>query len=123
MFIFMIVALSMAYLIGLLVKNETSISMVGNILGLGCSFLGGIFVPISMLSEGVIRLAHFLPTYWYTQAINLEDLTLRFQYMGIQLVFACMFFVVGAAVMHLKRTAFGNLFICNTPYRLISIIC
>ena len=41
-----------------------------NIIGLGFCFLGGTFVPLSILGDGVQKVSRFLPNYWYSTAVN-----------------------------------------------------
>ncbi|MDD4698870.1 MAG: ABC transporter permease [Oscillospiraceae bacterium] len=67
-FCFMWVALSIAFFAGLFAKNSNVLNMVGNVVGLGLSFLGGIFVPLEIFGAGMKTVARFLPTYWYVMA-------------------------------------------------------
>lgn len=46
--------------------------MIVNIISLGFSFLGGIFVPLEILGDEVKVVSRFLPTYWY--ALGLEKI-------------------------------------------------
>ena len=62
---YMFVAMALAFLASKIVRNEEGFSMIGNIVSLGMAFLSGIFVPMEFLGAGVIKLAHFLPAYWY----------------------------------------------------------
>lgn len=47
--------------------------MVSNVIALGMSFLSGVFVPIEFLGDGIIKIAHFLPAYWYIMGARLID--------------------------------------------------
>lgn len=69
-FVFTIVCLSITYLVALLIKSNNAITIVSNVLGLGMSFLCGIFVPQSILSEQVLSVSRVLPGYWYMHAHN-----------------------------------------------------
>ncbi|MBE5961394.1 MAG: ABC transporter permease [Lachnospiraceae bacterium] len=60
-------SLSIAYLIGISISSAEQVSMIGNIVSLSLCFLGGIFVPLSMISTKVQYFARILPTYWYTK--------------------------------------------------------
>ena len=40
---------------------------INNVLSLGLCFLGGVFVPLEMLGNGIVSIAQFLPTYWYSR--------------------------------------------------------
>ncbi|MGB4237507.1 MAG: ABC transporter permease, partial [Bacillota bacterium] len=41
-----------------------------NVIALGMSLLGGVFVPQSIMSKSVLAVAKFLPSYWYVLANN-----------------------------------------------------
>lgn len=109
MFAFLFVALGIVFLLGQVSKKTTAISMVSNVLALGMSFLTGIFVPLEFLGDGIIQFAHFLPSYWYILGVRLidtytegADLTLLWQYVGIQLLFAAAIIAVGLAYSRIK---------------------
>lgn len=59
-------ALSLGFLTGSLIGSPTALSGMNNVISLGLCFLGGVFVPLEMLGEGVQKVASFLPTYWYS---------------------------------------------------------
>ena len=50
--------------------SDSQVGMITNVVSLALSFLGGIFVPLSVLGEGVKSFARFLPTYWYATAVE-----------------------------------------------------
>jgi ABC-2 type transport system permease protein len=109
---FTIAALSISYLVGLLIKNRTTQSSIANMLSLGFSFLSGVFVPQELLDNKVLTLASFNPTYWYVKANNtigtlsnfsLENLSLIFTYMLIELGFALAIFSVALVISKQKR--------------------
>lgn len=102
MLAFLLVALGVVFLLGQVLKKTTAISMVTNILALGMSFLTGIFVPLEFLGDGIVKLAHLLPSYWYILGVRLidnytegADLGLLWQYIGIQLLFAVAIIAIG----------------------------
>ena len=64
-FIFTICATTIALFIGNIVSNKNTISGIVNVIALGSSFLCGAFVPMELLPEGVIKIAHILPSYYY----------------------------------------------------------
>jgi ABC-2 type transport system permease protein len=39
-----------------------------NVITLGMSFLGGVFVPQSVMSKSVLSVGRFLPSYWFVRA-------------------------------------------------------
>lgn len=64
-FVFTICATTTALFIGNIVSNKNAISGIVNVIALGSSFLCGAFVPMEWLPEGVIKIAHILPSYYY----------------------------------------------------------
>lgn len=70
-FIFMLCAMTIAFLIGNLINNKTAINGIINVVALGSSFLCGAFVPMEWLPNSVLRIAHVLPTYWYIKSNEL----------------------------------------------------
>lgn len=112
MIVFMCVSLSFAFLIGTVTTTVNVISMLANVVGLGFSFLGGIFVPIELLSDTVLKIAHFLPSFWYVTTgktiLTLgkkSSMTDVAKDMGIQLLFALAFLTVALVVQNKKRSA------------------
>lgn len=101
---YMFVALAITYLVSQLIKNDSTMNMIGNTVSLGMSFLCGVFVPMEFLSDTVIKIAHFLPTYWYQLALihiqkhGTENIGKPFSYMGIQILFALALVTVGIIV-------------------------
>ena len=75
--------------------------MIANTISLGMAFLCGTFVPFELLSDGVKRVAQFLPTYWYTQAcIHIDNNVTGlqgeiFMAMGVEILFALVLVVIG----------------------------
>lgn len=46
-------------------------SMVfSNIVGLSFCFIGGTFVPLSILGDGITKISRFIPNYWYSIAVE-----------------------------------------------------
>ena len=118
MFAFLFVALGIVFLLGQVLKNVTAISMVSNVLALGMSFLTGVFVPLEYLGDGIIKVAHFLPSYWYILGTRLidsytgsGDLALLWQYVGIQLLFAVAIIAVGLAYSRIKTVGIAMRFL------------
>ena len=110
--ILMVVSLSIAFLVGLLVKGSAAINGIVNVVSLGMSFMCGVFIPLGMLSDSVKKVGQFLPVYWY-EIINdllaksgkLSDSmkTTIYKGYGIQLLFAAACIFMALAVSRLKR--------------------
>lgn len=109
--IFMFVALSITYLVSYFVHTSGSLNMASNVIGLGMSFLGGIFVPLQYMSSSVVSFSRFLPTYWYVQANELiekyngtaEQLHTFWGYLGIESIFAMAIFAAALVASKVKR--------------------
>lgn len=69
-FCFALICLAVAFLIGQLGLSSMAANAIGNICGLVVSFLGGSWIPLDIAGEGVRTVAHFLPGYWYTDALS-----------------------------------------------------
>lgn len=109
--IFSIVALSIAYLVGILVKSREASNGVANVIGMGSCFISGVFVPKELLGENVLNIAKFTPAYWYTttnEAVGkltnhtLENYTGIFQNMLIQFGFAISIFAIALVISKKK---------------------
>jgi len=105
---FLVVSLALAFAIGITMKKEETISHMVTVTSLVFCFLGGIFVPLEFLGDGVKRVSQFLPTYWY--ATNVHTLMERsslppelradiFKGYGMQLIFALACMAVALAVV------------------------
>ena len=107
---FLLVTLSLVFLISQLATKIESINMISNVVSLAMSFLCGIFVPLSFLGDGVKTAAHFLPAYWYIRAAEQIDAGLSkaacadiWMYCGIQVLFAVVLLTT-ALVVKEKRS-------------------
>lgn len=111
-FVFTICVLTIAFLIGNLINNKNAINGIINVIGLGSSFLCGAFVPVEWLPEGVLKVAHILPSYWYIQTnelvktleiINFKTLKPILTNMVIILAFSVLFIALTNIVTKKKR--------------------
>lgn len=115
-FVFMLVVLSMTLLISVLAPSPKTTDMIANTIGLGMSFLCGVFVPLKFLGKAVINAAHFLPAYWYIRINNMlagnsDELfsnSKYLSYIGIELLFAIAFFSVVLLVAKTKIRSSSN---------------
>ena len=105
---FLIVSLALAFGVGVLMKNNGVITNITTVLSLVLCFLGGVFVPISLLGDGVKKVGKFLPTYWYETNLQIllerTNMTAKWQAeifkgYGMQLVFAFACLAVVLAVV------------------------
>jgi len=109
--VFLLIAMSIVYFVSYFVESTSTLNMISNILGLGLSFLGGIFVPLEFMSSGVVAFARFLPTYWYVKANQIIDtytgtsaqISTYLSYIGIEFIFALAIFSAALAASKLKK--------------------
>lgn len=100
-FAFMLISAGITMLTSVLVKDKNILNFIANTLGLGMSFLCGVFAPQELLGEGVLSVARFLPAYWYVKANNmltglsgeLFEMSSYLLCLGIQLGFAAALFL------------------------------
>lgn len=110
--IMLVVALSLAYMVGMITNNTNALNGIVNILSLGMGFLCGVFVPLELLGKGVKTVAQFLPVYWYVKSNDLlaeygsitgNVRTEILQAFGIQLVFAAAILCIAMVISKRKR--------------------
>lgn len=108
MLCFMVIAMGFTLLVSKITTNGQVISAISNVISLGMAFTCGVFVPMEFLGEGVIRFAHFLPAYWYVQAVDLignytsDKLGMIFAYFGIELLFGGVIIAVAFLISRKK---------------------
>lgn len=111
-FLFTICAATIAFFIGSIVSNKDAIGGIVNVVSLGSSFLCGAFVPASWLPDGVLAIAHALPTYYYINAndrikqmetFDMTSLKPVLIDMGIVMAFALAFVIMTNVVSAKKR--------------------
>lgn len=111
-FLIMLVSLSLSYLLGLFVRNSNMLSGISNIVSLGMCFLSGVFVPMSIMNKKVLKIAQFLPVYWYENInetlsqyhIISGDIAVEiWKSMGIQVIFILTILSMILAVSKHKR--------------------
>lgn len=93
--------------------REELLNGVGNLLGMLMTFLGGAWMPLSLMGSAVQTVAHFVPTYWVNDAISkalAADLTSTVLGdiacdLGVTVLFAAAIAAVGLALAHNKSRA------------------
>jgi len=84
-------------------RSSSSVSMmITTLIGLAFAFIGGTFVDLSILGDGVKKVGRFIPNYWYsvaTKRIWYENAGFSevAECFGFQLLFGVMFLAVGLA--------------------------
>ena len=93
--------------------REELLNGVGNLLGMLMTFLGGAWMPLSLMGTAVQTAAHFVPTYWENVAIGkalASDLTSAVLGdivcdLGVTVLFAAAIAAVGLALARAKSRA------------------
>ncbi|WP_077369167.1 ABC transporter permease [Anaerosalibacter sp. Marseille-P3206] len=102
--VFSFSALCLTFLINNVTKNKFVINALSTVLSLGTSFISGVMVPQQYLSEKVLTIAKFFPTYYF---VRINEMTVNsFSDMGfdifMQLLFAVVFLLMG---LYFSKTA------------------
>ena len=69
-FCFALFPLACAFLLGQLGVSESGTNAIANIVGLVLAFLGGAWISIDLMGEGMRAVAQFTPSYWLTETVN-----------------------------------------------------
>lgn len=111
-FLNMLVALEIAFLVGVLIKSEMQANTVTTPLSLGICFLCGVFVPLEVMGAQVKMIAKFLPVYWY-ETVNIllmehENISGAvgrqvLSGMGIQILFVFALAGIGMAIVKYQQ--------------------
>lgn len=104
--------LSLAFALSRLGLREQGLNAAGNIGGMVLTFLGGAWVPLSLMGEEVCTVAHFVPTYWVsdavttllgTGALTASDLARVGTDIGVATLFAVAIAALGLALSRARR--------------------
>lgn len=114
-FVFSMVSLALAFLIGTLITDKNAVNGIVNVISLGSSFLCGAFVPMEFLPDIVLKIAHVLPSYYYIKNNNLISVIDSFDFEALRpviinmLIMLCfmVLFVILTNVFSKKRQREG----------------
>lgn len=112
-FAILLFSVAVSVLLGVLLPSVEALNGASNILGLGMSFLSGVFVPAELLPDYVNTIGEFLPAGWYMKNVRLLNIenaaTNRFSEFlancGIVTAFAVAVFFVFLVVVKRKKAA------------------
>lgn len=117
LYIYGMLCVSVGFLFSCLLSNKAHVGQalngLTNIVSLGSAFLGGAFVPQSLISESILTISHFIPTYWYVKTndtlANLNDFNGQqfydiLSYMGIEVLFLIACFMIALLIMRNRKT-------------------
>ena len=105
--------LAVGFALSSLGAREELLNGVGNLLGMLMTFLGGAWMPLSLMGSAVQTVAHFVPTYWVNDAIGkalssdltsiaLGDIACD---LGVTVLFAAAIAAAGLALTRAKARA------------------
>ncbi len=98
---FMLVAITLAILCSQFTTGDVVQAIISNFVSLSLSFLGGLFVPLELLSEGMLKIARFLPTYWYADTFDKINQLTSYSAQALEPVMQGLLLQLGFAVMFL----------------------
>jgi len=110
-FAFSIVVLALSYLFGMVLNNTKLLTLVSTVVSLGFAFIGGVFVPLEMLNSSTLKIAQFVPSYWYVLSndaigklsnFNWQNISEVLGYIALQLIIALVLFVVSFVYSRLR---------------------
>ena len=111
-FLFMVCALTIAFLIGNFLIDKNAINGLVNVIALGSSFLCGAFVPPEYLPDTVLKIAHVLPSYWFIntnqtikeiEVFNVDSIRPIIINFSILLLFSIIFILITNWISYRKR--------------------
>lgn len=107
-----VVSVTFAFLISNITRAANMINVFANVVGLGSSFICGVFVPRALLGSGVIAVGRFFPAYWY---VNVEEAlcntgsvsyTTIITGYAVQLLFAAAFMTLSLIIYKNKKNSY-----------------
>lgn len=104
-YVFSFAILCFTFLVTSLTTNKFAINGISTLASLGTAFISGILVPQEFLSEKVLGIAKFFPTYYFVRIneTNISSfLDIRYEIL-MQLLFAITFLVVGLYFSKIKQ--------------------
>ena len=103
-FTFTMAALALSFLINSITRKTIVHTSLATVLSLGTAFISGVMVPAELLAPGVVTLSKFFPIYYYVQATDrIISRTPYRNLLGVQLLFALLFLVLGLTITRLKQ--------------------
>lgn len=99
--LFTLTALSISVLIASFIKSRNAMTAAANVVSLGSSFIGGVFVDQMFLGKNVLTLGSFTPTYWYVKAVDATVRLSQFSYVDLKPILVNLLVVAGFGVSSL----------------------
>ena len=106
--VFAVCGTGISFLIGNLVKSHNAIPAVNNVVTLGLCFISGVFVPMKLIADSVLRIASFTPTYWFVKANNQIAKLTQFDFANLEPIFTSMLIQLGFALAFFAAAVVAN---------------
>ncbi|KAB3533481.1 ABC transporter permease [Alkaliphilus pronyensis] len=112
-FVLTLTALSISFLVASNIKSKETFQGIATILVILMSSLTGVFTPQEMLGTSILKIARFMPTYWFVKAndqiqsvsvITIDGLMPIFQQMLMVLSFGIAALVVTMLISKIKES-------------------
>lgn len=112
-FAYLLFATILTLCIAVISPSARTTDMIANVVGLGMSFLCGVFVPQYLLSESVLNIGKFFPAYWYIKANNILagtnntifELSEFLICIGVEFAFSLTLFCITLLIAKTKRSS------------------
>ena len=103
-------AYALAFLCSVIIGDNTyGYSAASTVVGMGVSFISGIFVPLELLNPVAISIAKFFPVYYVITAA--ENSSLEFSSyamnLGMILLFGILYAALAFSIQHIRTRQFG----------------
>jgi len=90
------------------VKSHNAIPAVNNVVTLGLCFISGVFVPMELIADSVLRIASFTPTYWFVKANNQIAKLTQFDFANLEPIFTSMLIQICFALAFFAAALVAN---------------
>lgn len=100
--------LCFVFLINNLTSSKFIINGISTVASLGTSFISGVFVPQQLLSESVLNIAKFFPTYYFVKVneINVVLFSDMIYEIFMQILFGFAFLAIGLYFSKIRQKAY-----------------
>ena len=114
MLVFSISSLALGFFLSTVIKSINGRNIAANVVSLGFSFIGGVMIPLNVLSSEVKVIGSFTPAYWFVSANEMINEAVDFTFgnmaevwrnMGVEMLFAVAFLAAGLAAKRYMRAA------------------
>lgn len=105
---FAIVCTGIGFLLSGFVKSHGAQAGAINVIALGMSFFGGVFVPQEIMSKQVLGVAKFLPSYWFIKANDAIGQITGFNASSLRPIYSSILMQLGFAAAIFLMALFFN---------------